>query len=224
MKQGSHRTHIALGLSLMLLLSATGCARWGGLFYALGGGRGQKIPAEYELPPGKLLILVDDPKEKVTWPRARTLLARYVGEELLAHEAISTVISPRSLAKFRQSDSKFESYAADEIGRKLGAKTVLWIEVRDFVAPEEVEEISTAAKMTLGIKVLTTAEEVSPHGVRLWPTVGSGHIVESSLNAIGVNKMKGENAVAKELARRSAILVGRVFYQHTLGDIEDDGV
>ncbi len=215
---------LVVALAGLLLLPTAGCARWGALAYALGGGRGQKLPAEYELPPGKLLILVDDPKEKVTWPRARTLLAKYVGEELLAREAISTVISPRSLAKFRQSDTKFENYAADEIGRKLGAKTVLWIEVRDFEAPEEIEEVSTAAKLTLGIKVLTTEEEVNPHRVRLWPTVGSGHLVESSLNAIAVNKTKGENAVAKELARRSSILVARLFYEHTLGDIEDDGV
>ena len=102
-----------------MCLSTAGCARWGALVYALGGGRGQKIPAEYELPPGKLLILVDDPKERVTWPRARTLLAQFTGEELLEHEAVSTIISPRSLAKFRQSDSNFERYAADEIGRKL---------------------------------------------------------------------------------------------------------
>lgn len=220
----SWKQSLALALALMVGISTAGCARWGALVYALGGGRGQKIPAEFELPPGKLLILVDDPKERVTWPRARTLLAQYTGEELLEREAVTTIISPRSLAKFRQSDSNFERYAADEIGRKLGAKTVLWIEVRDFVAPEEVEEISTAAKLTLGIKVLTTKEEVSPHGVRLWPSVGSGHIIESSLNAIAVNKTKGENAVAKELARRSAILVARLFYQHTLGDIEDDGV
>ncbi len=220
----SWKQSLALALALMVCISTAGCARWGALVYALGGGRGQKIPAEFELPPGKLLILVDDPKERVTWPRARTLLAQYTGEELLEREAVTTIISPRSLAKFRQSDSNFERYAADEIGRKLGAKTVLWIEVRDFVAPEEVEEISTAAKLTLGIKVLTTKEEVSPHGVRLWPSVGSGHIIESSLNAIAVNKTKGENAVAKELARRSAILVARLFYQHTLGDIEDDGV
>ncbi|GJM25778.1 MAG: hypothetical protein DHS20C16_21930 [Phycisphaerae bacterium] len=220
----SRKSVFILGLAFLTLLPSAGCARWGALAYALGAGRGQKLPAEFELPPGKLLILVDDPKERVTWPRARTLLVKYVGEELLDREAVTTVISPRSVAKFRQSDSKFESYAADEIGRKLGAKTVIWIEVRDFEAPEDIEDVSTAAKITLSIKVLTTEEEVSPHGVRLWPTVGSGHIVESSLNAIGVNKIKGENAVAKELARRSAILVARLFYEHTLGDIEDDGV
>ena len=220
----SWKSSFSLGLAVLMCLSTAGCARWGALIYALGGGRGQKIPAEYELPPGKLLILVDDPKERVTWPRARTLLAQFTGEELLEHEAVSTIISPRSLANFRQSDSNFERYAADEIGRKLGAKTVLWIEVSDFEAPEEVEEISSAANLTLSIKVLTTAEEVSPHGVRLWPSVGSGRIVESSLNAIAVNKTEGENAVAKELARRSAILVARLFYEHTLGDIEDDGV
>ncbi len=192
--------------------------------YTLGAGRGRKIPSQYELPQGKLLILIDDPKERVTWPRARTLLGRYIGEELLANDAVKAIISPRSLAKFRQTDPEFERYAADQIGRKLGAKTVMWIEVRDFVAPVEIEDVSSAAKITLSIKILTTEEEVSPNRVRLWPRLGPGEIIESSLNAIGVNKRKGKNAVAKELARRASVLVGRLFYEHTWGDLEDDEV
>ena len=102
-----------------------GCGQSGGWAYFLGIGRKTKIEAHFTLPEGKVLVLVDDPGGKVHWPRARDLLGRYLGEELLTHRAAESIISPESLARFRQTDAAFETYAAHRIGRKLGADTVI---------------------------------------------------------------------------------------------------
>ena len=218
------RSLLALLVAVMLCGPLVGCGRYAGLAYFFGAGRKVKIEPKYELPEGTLLIIVDDPAERVTWPRARDLLERYLGEELLAHEAVEQVVSPTAVARFRQSDPRFERYAATKLGRKLGADTVMWIEVREFFAPTEVQDTSQAASMSVSVKVLTTQEEKRADRVRLWPRDAGGEIVEAELNAIDAHKMGGNQAVARELARRGSILIGRLFYQHSVGDIDDEGI
>jgi hypothetical protein len=209
-------------LTLATGIALSGCAKLGVLAYFMGAGRGKKIQAEYILPEGKLLILVDDPRELVTWPQARELLVQFTGEALLSHEAIDAVISPESIAKFRQMDPEFDKYPATVIGEKVGAETVMWLQVRDFFAPTEIEDTSTAAKLAVTIKILNVGEERRADRVRLWPDDRDGYLVETELSAIGVDKLQGDNAVAKELARKTAVQIGRLFYQHTLGEIEDE--
>ena len=209
---------------MVAALSMTGgCGQSGAWAYFLGIGRKTKIEPHFALPEGKVLVLVDDPGGKVHWPRARDLLGRYLGEELLTHDAAESMISPESVARFRQTDSAFETYAAHRIGRKLGADTIIWLEVRDFFAPTEIQDTSAAAKMTVSVKVLNVREEHDRNKVRLWPPDQGGHIMETSLKAVEVNRLKGENASSKELARKSALHIGRLFYQYTLGDIDDAG-
>jgi hypothetical protein len=223
----SRPTYIPFRRSLVVLLVVagtllSGCAKLGVLGYFLGVGRGKKIPAQYELPEGKLLILVDDSRELVTWPQARDLLVRFTGEALLSHEAADSIVSPESIARFRQLDTSFDQYPATVIGEKLGAQTVMWLEVRDFFAPTEIEDTSTAAKLALTVKVLNVDQERSADGVRLWPNGREGYLVEAELSAIEANELRGENAAAKELARKMSVLLGRLFYEHTLGEIEDE--
>lgn len=213
---------LATLLLLTVTLSLSGCGHWGGIGYFLGFGRRTKIEALNTLPENTLLILVDDPAEKVRWPRARNLLAQYVGEELLTHKAVSAVVRPASLAKLRRMDPAFETYSATTVGRKLGAETVLFIEVRDFFAPKDIQDTSTAAKLTVSVRVLDVTQREHARKVRLWPTDPGGHIVESTLRAVEVHALKGENATPTELARKAAIYTGRVFYDHTLGDIDDE--
>lgn len=220
--QRSLRCAVLMCFACLLLVS--GCGRYAGLAYFMGAGRKTKIEAEFELPEGKVLVLVDDPAERVIWPRARQLLEHDLGEELLIHKAVKSVISPDSVARFRQSDQRFERYSASTLGDKLGADTIIWLEVREFFAPIEIEDTSTAAKIAVSIKVLTTHEEKRSDRVRLWPDDEGGQIVETVLNAVDVHKIKGDNGVSRELARRAAIRIGRLFYDHTVGDVDDEDV
>ncbi|MCB9867219.1 MAG: hypothetical protein H6816_11385 [Phycisphaerales bacterium] len=224
-RRPAHAALTAALLAGLLLPALPGCGRYGGLAYFMGIGRGHKIEPQFELPEdGTLLVLVDDPAERLRWPRLRDLLEQSLGEELLAHQAVKAVISPDAMARFRQADPKFERYPAATIGRKVGADTVLWLEVRDFFNPTEIEDTSSTAKITLAVKVITTKPGTLPSDVRLWPTDEGGYIHSTELSAIDVHKLKGDNATARELARRAAIQIGRLFYQHTVGEVEDSKV
>ena len=208
----------------ILAIPLSGCGAAAGMGYFLGIGRGRKIEPLFEIPEGKLLILVDDVDNRVTWARTRQVLARFVGEELLAHEAVDAVISNESVGKLRQIDLQFSNYSAAEIGRKLGADTVLWIEVKDFFAPGEVQDTSGAAKMAVSVKLLSCGESDpdKPRSARLWPTDGGGYLIKTELSALQVHSLKTESALATKLAQKTAVPLARLFYQHTLGDLDDD--
>jgi hypothetical protein len=208
---------------LLTLLPIAGCGRQaGGLLYFLGYGRGQKIPAQFELPEGKILILVDDTEALAELPQTRELLVQYVGEELLAHKAADQVISPRAVNRLRQSDPEFERRSAHQIGRKVEADTIVWLQVRDFFAPVEVEDTSAAARMSVSVIVLDATEAADATKVRLWPPGREGHLESLELTSNQVNALKGNDAVAKKLAEKLSRQVARLFYKHTVGEVEDD--
>lgn len=209
--------------ALALALSASGCGMTGGkMLYFLGYGRGRKIPAQFELPPGKLLILVDDAHELVTWPQAREMLAEQTARELVRHEAVDQVISNRSLLNLRQSDPDFDRRSAQAVGREIGADTVLIMQVREFLASDRIEDTEAAARMSVAIKVIDAREDTSSSRVRLWPTLGDGHLESIEMPATRVHSLKSEKAIAQALTHALGRNVARLFYQHTYGDVEDD--
>jgi hypothetical protein len=226
-KLGTRGMNIVLLVGVIGLLPAlAGCgARAGALAYWMGVGRGRKIPAVYKFPPGRVLVLVDDSRNLVKWPQACELLARFVGENLLRRDAVSEVISNASLARLRASDPQFERRSAQEIGRRAGADFVLWLEVREFFAPQEIQDTSAAAKMSVSVKVLNVHEGVRSDRVRLWPADEHGHIEEVELRAVEVNDLEhAENAVSIALTRKLSKQVARLFFEYKLGELEDEKV
>jgi hypothetical protein len=213
---------VVFASSAAILLAGPGCGQMAKLAYFTGAGRDTKVEPEYKLPKNVLLVLVDDPAERVAWPEVRRALAEDVGETLLTQKAVEKVVRPQAVMKMRQADSEFEKLSATAVGEKVGADTVLWLEVSEFFAPQEIQDTASAARMTLSVKVLDVHQKDASDKVRLWPKSSSGHIVETQLKAVEVQKLKGNIAVARELARKAAVAVSRLFYQHTLGELDDD--
>lgn len=212
-----------IGLAFCAVFACSGCGVTGGkLLYFLGYGRGKKIAEQYTLPPGKLLVLVDDPQSLVHWPQAREMLAEQTAREIVRNEGVDEVISNHTLLSARQADPDFDRRSAQTIGKRVGADTVLVLSVQDFVASDQPEDTSEAARMSVGVKVLDANETESPSRVRLWPEHGDGHIETITIPATKVHGLKSERAIAQALAHALGRNVARLFYEHTFGDVEDD--
>ncbi len=213
-------------IAVVLAMAAPlGCGPQGGaMLYYMGKGRNKKIEPVYQLPKGKLLILVDDTRGLVSTPQARPMLARAVGEILLKRDAVTEVISTGALDRMRRLDPRFDRRTAHEIGRRLGADTVLWLEVQEFFVPEEIQDTSVAAQMTVSVKVLDTSTAGGVEGVRLWPSGSAGHIEQATLGSNDVNKLGGEEPVVRGLVDTLAKQVSRLFFEYTLGELEDEEV
>ena len=215
-RAASPRVFGALLLSLCVL---PGCGYTGGqLLYFLGVGKGQLIPAEFKLTSEPVLILVDDPGERIDWPPARAHIQDELAAELIAQKAAVKIIPRATLEGLRQTRSDFDKRGAREIGELAGADQVIWLEIRSFLADEQISDATTAAYVGTSVKVLNAREDESRSRVRLWPTSPEGRPVSVSLPGDAVARLKTRDAISRELAKKLAVDITRLFHEHRLDD------
>lgn len=202
-------------------LAFGGCTYSGGeLLYFLGFGQGQKVEARFRLTKGPVMILIDDVSERVDWPAATRYLFDDLAQELLKHKAASKIIPLQTVDHLRQSIPDFGKRGCREVGELAGAEQVLWIEVQDFFAEEQIRDATTAAYFSVTVKAINVLEKKSRTRVRLWPTSPQGYPMTVSMSGSEVSTAKRKDAISKELAGRLAVEIAKLFYDHRLGDFE----
>ncbi len=203
------------------LLATGGCTYSGGeLLFLLGLGRGRMVEAKFRLTEGPLLLLIDDGQQLVATPTANRHLFDELAQELLRHEAAKKIIPLQTVERLRQSTPDFERLGCREVGQRVGAEQVLWIEVRDFLAEEQIEEVIMAARFHVTLKAINVLETENRSRVRLWPQSPGGHQVLVGMAGSEVAIAKTTEAIAKELASRLAVKIAKLFYDHRLGEFE----
>jgi len=190
----------------------------GKILYFLGVGSAEKVEAKFQLTEGPVLILVDDPSGRVDWPAASQHLFDELAQELLRNKAAKKIIPRETVAQLRQSIPGFEKRGCREIGERAAAEQVLWVQVQDFVAEPEIQDVTVAAYFSVAVKIINAAEKDSRTRVRLWPTSPRGHLVAVTMGGSEVFIAKTKDAIAKELASRLAVDVAKLFYEHRLDD------
>lgn len=203
----------------LFLLAGCGYSQ-GQLLYLFGFGRRAVVKAKFRLTEGPVLILVDDPSGRVDWPPATRYLADGLSQELIKHKAAGKIIPRRTLDNLRRRDPDFATRSCHQIGERAGAKQVLWIQVRDFYAQKEFSEPRNAAYFNVAVKVINPHEKKSRSRVRLWPMSPEGHDVTVALDGATVASAKTKDDIAKELSRRLAAEIARLFYDYRPGDFE----
>ncbi len=206
---------------LVVCLGLSGCTYSGGeLLYAMGLARGELIEAKFRLTEGTILILVDDPSQSVDWPPVARHLFNDIAQELLKNDAAKKIVPHQTIEHLRQSVPNFEKRGCRELGELAGAEEVLWIEVQDFLASEQIYDVTAAAFFNVNVKVISALEKTSRSRVRLWPTSPQGHLVTTSLSGSEAAMAKSRDGIAKELANRLAEKIAKLFYDHRLDDFE----
>lgn len=214
------RRHGWLVLLAGSCLMAIGCGYSGGeLLYLLGLGRAKLVGPEFQLTDEPILVLVDDAGGRIDWPLARRHLTDQLAQELIKNEAASKIIPIETLDHLRQSDPSFEGRGCREVGRRAGASQVLWVEVQDFLAEPRITSVSQAGYFGVTVKVINTMEKNRAR-VRLWPTSPAGHRVVVTLSGSEVSTAGTRDAISRELSRRLAGEIAKLFYEHRPGDFE----
>lgn len=203
---------------LFLALTSCGMSQ-GALLYTLGVGQAKKIKARFQLTQGPLLILIDDSSHRIDWPEAKRYLFDELAQELLRNKAAAKIVPRETIARLRQSTPNFDARGCREVGEMAGADQVLWIEVQDFHANEQIEDALVAAYFNVTMKVI----DVHPRGsarVRLWPTSPRGQMVNITLSGSAVLMAGKRNSITKKLAEKLAMQIAKFFYDFRLGDFE----
>ncbi len=200
----------------------TGCGYSGGkLLFASGLFGNKKVKPDLVLTTGPILVLVDDPKEVVDWPIFKRLLTDDVSQELLRHKAAEKIIPPETLQSVQQTEPDFARRGCREIGELCGADQVLWIEVQDFLAKEDVEDVAEAAYALVTVRVIDVHAE-NKWRVRVWPDNPQGQVVSAKLSAASVQRAGERDAIAKDISMSLSRKIARHFYEYRPADFEGE--
>ena len=190
-------------------------------FYAACGAcGGEKVEAKFRLTAGPVMVFVDDMHERVDWPPARRYLWEDVSQELLRTESVTKVIPLETEESLRQTLPDFVKRSCREIGELAGAEQVVWIEVQDFLADEQIMDATNAAYFAATVRVLNPSEKTDRRRVRLWPDSPEGHYLTASMTGAAAVAAKSKDAISKELSAKLAVNIARLFHDHHLEDFD----
>ena len=194
----------------VLTLSLSGCPI--GAIYALIARPSPTVmvAAEYELPAGDLLIFVDSPAERTGLSGVGSMLSRELAREIRVHNLAPSVIPPAELAILRVSIENFRQLDIAEVGRRVSAQQVLYVEVIEFSLGSLMDTLPGQGLVRVRVKVLDVEQNQ-----RVWPEAKPfGHevIVRTGFREPSGKEYRQE--FAEDLCERTALAIIKLFREH----------
>lgn len=208
---------IFLAIAMGVITTAmTGCGPSGAAWlYTLELYPAQKIPAEFQLPKGSYLVLLDDDKDLINPSTARDVLIDEMAKRLKEHEIADKVTTNEELAKLRQAEPRYNERGARELGGLAHADTVLWLKTIRFDLNNDLEMLVSPGKWAVMVLVLN-AKEKEKEKVRLWPPDQDGKLVEITVSAHDLRKCKSLKEAHELMASKLADEVAKLFYEQKI--------
>ncbi len=201
----------AVALGAALALGATACNIVGPAAYFIEGP--PKAPAKYQVPPGKIVVLVDDEDSRVSRVALRTKIGDQISETLVAEGIATGAISTKdAVAWVRKHDKPGSRASLEEVGKAVGADVVIGIKMLDFrLSVDGVQPKPLAMAEVRGIDVRTNSV-LFPEGTDWEPVETTMREVQPELYRTSVGRREIEDSVADALAEKIAWL----FYEHEI--------
>jgi hypothetical protein len=203
-------------LTLMLLLGTGGCQALAAAAYVSGIGSTRKVDAQFRIPEGPVVILIDDFLDVVQPPLAKEVLHDSLIDQLREHEAVALPITTRDeLARLRRFDPDFDKKTIREVGRAAGAETMIWIKPTVYEVFDNLELAHSDGRFAVVVKVFdVTTEDVQY--LRLWPQSRDGHQVTVTMNVHDIRASKSKAEIHRTIGVSMAEEIALLFYAHTV--------
>lgn len=183
--------------------------------YTLGLVPDQKVAAEFTIPEGPVLVLVDDDLGLVRPSLACEALVDALGQQFKEHGVADQVTTGEELARLQQQAPDFDRLAIREVGRLAKADTVVWMSVEDFSVEDDLEMAVTPARFVVRAKVFNARAE-HKRDVRLWPDDPGGRFLSITVNPHDVRACRNRAGVHQKLADEMADKVAKLFYNYRI--------
>ncbi|MDD5327637.1 MAG: hypothetical protein PHY02_07480 [Phycisphaerae bacterium] len=168
----------------------------------------KKVPAEYDLTKqkgGKILVLVEQPGWADTKTNLRYYLTRAIHQSLVAKVKVKPpyIITYKQLADFRSDSSDFSSLSPVEVGKALGADTVLLVTVENCQLAEMHGTDYYNGLLSVQASLFQTAT-----GEKVWPESEGNRSIKVSFET----GERGAEGAVNRLVSACAYCVTRYFY------------
>jgi len=211
------RAGILPGVLAGVMLAATvGCGPGGGQWlYTLGLYPTETIPAQYTLPEGSIMVLVDDNQDLIQPSFAREALVDEVAKQLTEHKLTDRVTTNEEIARIRQSEPRYDERGTRELGRLAGADTVIWLSTIDFTLRSNLEMVIEPGRFAVMLKVVNAKAEKRDE-VRLWPQERDGRLVEVTMNVHDIRRCQNVKEAHQKIAALLADEIAKLFYDQKI--------
>lgn len=203
-----------LAAALAAILS-TGCPDMGAILWTFGMVPDQEVKAEFTMPEGPLLILVDDEMGMVQPTLARDALVDALAIEFRRHEVVERVTTNEEIARIRQSSPDFDQLSIREVGKRAKADTVLWMNVERFSVQPDLEKMVSPGHFMVRLKVFDARAEKT-RDVRLWPPTRDGKYVKVEVGPHDMRECSSMAEVHRLMAARLAEEIAKLFYDYKI--------
>lgn len=173
----------------------------------------QKIKPLYKLPANKkVLVFVDDKASPVTYPPIKRELAEELGKQLMEHKLAKETIPYDTLLDLIAREPKFNNLGVADVGRKVGADIVIYVDIKTFRLREEERSPLWEGQLETSVRVVDVWAKKGE--TRLWPKDAG----EFNVPAVGMPAKEevGDygTELARDLARRMADRICKLFYEY----------
>jgi hypothetical protein len=180
----------------------------------------KKIKAVYELPSeSRLLVLVEDYAHQEAYELASRELSNRLSRELRQRGIVRETIPHERLMALRFETPRFHALKIPEIGQKLGADLVLYVQIEKFQLKDNYNDTMWHGLFEATVRVVKASGEGDP---RLWPRDRpTGYPVgpverDPALESSPLYADRLTVALAGEMADR----IAKLFFDHRLSEME----
>jgi hypothetical protein len=196
-------------LSILASIPLAGCAAVGWLAAQT---PPDDIEAKFEMPAEKvILVLVDDPAHLVDYAPIKYDLTKRVNERLEELDLAKQTVSYSRLMRLVASTNDFNNMSIAEIGKKLSADLVLYVQIEEFQLKNETTSTIWQGKLGTAVRVVSVKEG------RLWPKdlIGGYPVkgVETPAQESGPFSQFGQK-LSRQMADEMADNIVKLFYKH----------
>lgn len=206
------------------VLSAAGCNIVTPVAYAIEG-PGQ-IDAEYTLPKKKTVIFVDDPRNILPRTALRTAIGDAVSFDLMERGHLESTVASRDAIAVARSGSAGNAQklmTVEAVGKALDCAQVIHIQPTVFDLTGRTDDRGIRPTAIVQVKVLDLEMRV-----RTYPAAQSmpdGREVTAIIreeSSDGLRTRAGRTQIEDQLARKIALEVAQLFYQHDRVDLGEN--
>jgi len=174
--------------------------------------------AQYTLPDRPTVVFVDDRKNLLPRTQLRTIIGDRVAGDLMRQELVSATITSRdAVAVARREESVAKPLSIAEIGEKVGAEVVIYVQIGSFnlAEPGNMPRPNGYAL----VKVIDATNRA-----RLFPTDAgdSGVQVNSTMREVSMdlyNSQAGRRSIEDQLADNLGDRIAKLFYKHEKNEL-----
>lgn len=176
-----------------------------------------KVEAKYKPTSRPMAVVVESSRQKGNAGQIREQLSGLLAVELRRNN-VAEVVESYKVHDLRQSDPKaFRAMTVDEIGKKVGAEQVLYVDLLQADVSENTGGVMMKGIVTAEVRLVDV-----PTGKVLWPQgLGDGYLVSVETPYKATKDSSARDAMREGLARGAADTIAKLFYTWVIPEKEN---